>query len=86
MSIIISLIQYYNNKSDKISKNGGYFHMGYPDLKYRKRYTTSIDKNILAAFLDLAKKKNQPKSWLMDEALLDILKKNGIEVEKANNK
>lgn len=58
--------------------------MGYNELKYRQRFTTSIDKNILQAFFDLAKSKNQPKSWLMDEALEDLLKKNGIEVSKAN--
>lgn len=59
--------------------------MGYNELKYRKRFTTSIDKNILDAFLNLAETKNQPKSWLMDEALEDLLKKNGITVTKAKN-
>ena len=49
--------------------------MGYNELKYRQRFTTSIDKNILEAFFELAKSKNQPKSWLMDEALEDFLKK-----------
>lgn len=60
--------------------------MGYNELKYRQRFTTSIDKNILNAFFELAKVKNQPKSWLMDEALEDFLKKNGITVSKANEK
>ena len=59
--------------------------MGYNELKYRKRFTTSIDKNILEAFFELAKKKNQPKSWLMDEALKDFLEKNGIKVQKASD-
>lgn len=58
--------------------------MGYNELKYRQRFTTSIDKNILQAFFELANLKNQPKSWLMDEALEDFLKKNGIEVKKAS--
>ena len=58
--------------------------MGYNELKYRKRFTTSIDKNILKAFFELATIKNQPKSWLIDEALADLLKKNGIEVIKAS--
>lgn len=58
--------------------------MGYNELKYRQRFTTSIDKNILQAFFELAKVKNQPKSWLIDEALTDLLHKNGIQVQKAN--
>lgn len=57
--------------------------MGYVDLKYRKRFTTSIDKNILEEFFKLAELKKQPKSWLMDEALEDLLKKNGIIVKKS---
>lgn len=59
--------------------------MGYNELKYRQRFTTSIDKNILEAFFELAKSKNQLKSWLMDEALEDFLKKNGIKVQKASD-
>ena len=59
--------------------------VGYNELKYRQRFTTSIDKNILQEFFKLAKIKNQPKSWLMDEALEDILRKNGIEVQKASD-
>jgi len=58
-------------------------YMGYEDLKYRKRFATSIDKNILQAFHDLAQVKRQPKSWMMDDALEDYLRKNGIEVQKA---
>jgi len=58
--------------------------MGYNELKYRRRFTTSIDKNILDAFFELAKQKNQPKSWLVDEALEDFLLKNGVTVERAN--
>lgn len=57
--------------------------MGYAELKYRQRFTTSIDKNLLKAFFDLADNKRQPKSWLMDEALEDLLRKNGVEVKKA---
>ena len=58
--------------------------MGYNELKYRQRFTTSIDKNILHAFFELSKIKNQPKSWLLDEALEDFLRKNGIAVQKAS--
>ncbi len=60
--------------------------MGYNELKYRQRFTTSIDKNILNAFFELAKVKNQPKSWLIDEALHDLLVKNGVHVQKAGDK
>jgi predicted transcriptional regulator len=35
--------------------------------------------------MDLAIVKKQPKSWMMDEALEDYLRKNGIEVQKAND-
>jgi predicted transcriptional regulator len=59
--------------------------VGNNELKYRQRFTTSIDKNILKAFFELAKVKNQPKSWLIDEALEDLLGKNGITVERAND-
>lgn len=58
--------------------------MGYNELKYRQRFTTSVDKNLLKAFFELSEAKKQPKSWLMDEALEDLLRKNGIEVQKAN--
>ena len=59
--------------------------MAYNDLKYRQRFTTSIDKNLLKAFFELAETKKQPKSWLMDDALEDLLKKNGIVVKKAGD-
>lgn len=59
--------------------------MGYDELKYRARFTTSIDKNLLKAFFELAASKKQPKSWLMDEALEDLLAKNGITVKKAKD-
>ena len=60
--------------------------MGYNELKYRQRFTTSIDKNILKAFFELSNIKHQPKSWLMDEALEDFLRKNGISVQKSGDK
>ena len=59
--------------------------MGYNELKYRQRFTTSIDKNILSAFNELAKAKKQPKSWLIDEALEDLLSKKGNKVKKAGD-
>ena len=59
--------------------------MGVNELKYRQRFTTSIDKNILQAFFKLADNKRQPKSWLLDEALEDLLRKNGVEVIKSRD-
>jgi len=59
--------------------------MGHEDLKYRARFTTSIDKNLLQAFFKLAEEKRQPKSWMMDDAIEDFLKKHGIEVKKAGD-
>ncbi len=60
--------------------------MAYNDLKYRRRFTTSIKNEILDAFFLLAKEKNQPKSWLMDEALSDLVKKYGIRIEESEEK
>jgi len=56
--------------------------MAYNDLKYRKQFTTSIKNEILDAFFLLAKQKKQPKSWLMDEALADLLQKYGIKIKE----
>lgn len=57
--------------------------MGYEDLKYRARFSTSVDKNLLKAFKELAKKKRQPLSWLTDDAIEDYLHKHNIIVKKA---
>jgi len=58
---------------------------GHNELKYRQRFTTSIDKNLLKVFFKMAETKKQPKSWLIDDALDDLLKKNGIEVKRAGD-
>ncbi len=58
--------------------------MGYDDLKYRSRFSTSIDKNLLAAFKDLAESRRQPLSWVTDDAIEDYLQKNGVTVVKAS--
>lgn len=58
--------------------------MGYEDLKYRSRFSTSVDKNLLAAFKNLAESKRQPLSWMTDDAIEDYLKKNGINVVKSS--
>ncbi|CUH96011.1 hypothetical protein P22_2099 [Propionispora sp. 2/2-37] len=55
--------------------------MAYNDLKYRRRFTTSIKNEILDAFFKLAAQKRQPKSWLMDEALTDLLVKHGMKIK-----
>lgn len=57
--------------------------MGYEDLKYRSRFSTSVDSNLLKAFKDLSKAKRQPLSWLTDDAIEDFLIKNGIQVTKS---
>lgn len=48
-----------------------------PELKYRKRATTSIDINLLAAFEALSKETRIPMSRLYDEAIGDLLAKYG---------
>lgn len=57
--------------------------MGYDDLKYRERFSTSVDKELLKAFKTLAKSKRQPLSWITDDAIEDYLTKNGVTVTKA---
>lgn len=57
--------------------------MGYEDLKYRARFSTSVDKELLKAFKELARSKRQPLSWVVDDAIEDYLAKNGIIVTKA---
>lgn len=58
--------------------------MGYEDLKYRKRFSTSVDSNLLKAFKDLAITKRQPLSWLTDDAIEDFLRKNGVQITKSS--
>lgn len=40
--------------------------MAYNELKYRERFTTSVDKNLLKEFRELAEKRRQPLSWLTE--------------------
>ena len=56
--------------------------MANPRLKNREQFTTSANPDLLEAFRKLAKDTRINMSLLMDEALKDILKKYGIEVEK----
>lgn len=57
--------------------------MAYNELKYRERFTTSVDKNLLKSFRELAEERREPLSWLTDDALDDFLRKNNITVEKS---
>lgn len=74
---VVQAIQY-----SKMGKEG-LARLGYEDLKYRTRFSTSVDSNLLMAFKDLATAKRQPLSWLTDDAIEDFLSKNGIHVTKS---
>ena len=52
------------------------------DLKYRKRVTTSIDKELYAAFRALSDKTRVNQSKLFDEALIDLLRKYDVDIPK----
>jgi metal-responsive CopG/Arc/MetJ family transcriptional regulator len=54
--------------------------MAEPQLKNRKRFTSSLDKKLVPLFDELAKSSRIPKSRLLDEAIEDLLKKHGKEV------
>ena len=56
--------------------------MAEPYLKYRTRFTSSLKNELIPLFDALAKKTRIPKSRLLDEAIEDLLKKNGIEPPK----
>lgn len=58
--------------------------MSYPELKYRSRLTVSVDNGLLAGFNELATELRIPKSWLVDEALEDLLKKYEKAYEKTS--
>lgn len=52
--------------------------MAEPFLKYRKRFTSSLDNKLVQPFNELARVSRIPKSRLLDEAIDDLLKKHGI--------
>lgn len=60
--------------------------MSYPDLKYRKRLTTSVDNGLIEAFDKLVEIVDKPKSWLVDEAIEDILKKYDVPYQKTSRR
>jgi metal-responsive CopG/Arc/MetJ family transcriptional regulator len=52
--------------------------MAEPFLKYRKRFTSSLDNKLVQPFNELAKDSRIPKSRLLDEAIEDLLKKHAL--------
>ena len=51
------------------------------DLKYRLRFTTSVDKGLYKAFYNYSIDSKIPLSRLTDEAIEDFLKKNKLPYE-----
>lgn len=60
--------------------------MPYADLKYRRRMSTSVDNGLMDGFDNLADSIEKPKSWLVDEAIEDLLKKYNIPYTKTSRK
>jgi len=52
--------------------------MAEPFLKYRKRFTSSLDNKLVQPFNELAKATRIPKSRLLDEAISDLVEKHRI--------
>ncbi len=55
--------------------------MSYDNLKYRKRFATSVNTKVLEEFYKLAKNLRINKSNLVDEALIDLMKKYNIDTK-----
>lgn len=53
--------------------------MAEPYLKYRTRFTSSLKNELVPLFDKLSRETRIPKSRLLDEAIEDLLTKNGIE-------
>ena len=56
--------------------------MAEPYLKYRTRFTSSLKNELVPLFDELARKTRIPKSRLLDEAIEDLLKKNGFQISE----
>ena len=54
--------------------------MAEPYLKYRTRFTSSLKNELVPLFDKLAKDTRIPKSRLLDEAIEDLLLKNGVSI------
>ncbi|RNR96388.1 ribbon-helix-helix domain-containing protein [Klebsiella pneumoniae] len=52
--------------------------MAEPYLKNRRRFTSSLDNQLVPLFDALAAKPRIPKSRLLDEAIEDLLVKHGV--------
>jgi hypothetical protein len=54
--------------------------MAEPYLKYRTRFTSSLKNELIPLFDKLSRDTRIPKSRLLDEAIEDLLIKNGMEL------
>lgn len=59
--------------------------MAEPYLKYRTRFTSSIKNELVSEFNNLSKETRIPKSRLLDEAIIDLLKKHGRKEKNVND-
>lgn len=59
--------------------------MAEPYLKYRTRFTSSLKNELVPLFDELARKTRIPKSRLLDEAIEDLLIKNGVEIPEEDS-
>ena len=55
------------------------------DLKYRERLSSSVDKGLYRAIRKYSIETRIPLSKLLDEAIEDFLKKNGVSYEIEEN-
>ena len=55
------------------------------DLKYRERLSSSVDKGLYRAIRKYSIETRIPLSKLLDEAIEDFLKKNGVSYEIEDN-
>ena len=55
------------------------------DLKYRERLSSSVDKGLYRAIRKYSIETRIPPSKLLDEAIEDFLKKNGVSYEIEDN-
>ena len=55
------------------------------DLKYRERLSSSVDKGLYRAIRKYSIETRIPLSKLLDEAIEDFLKKNGVSYEITDN-
>lgn len=55
------------------------------DLKYRERLSSSVDKGLYRAIRRYSIETRIPLSKLLDEAIEDFLKKNGVSYEIEDN-